>query len=153
MSSRAPLKTRATHLPGHTLTDLLQLCQHRFEGKPPLQLHLSPFLLLFTPKGGRTGHETPRLQGVYAPAHAKSPSSRPTERQCESFGGMAIGTMRLSDASRGGPHSYNRIQDIVEPCGQGLSGRHPTHERVFHANRLTEIQGKRLESREKLHPC
>ena len=50
--------------------------------------------------------------------------------------------MRLSDASREGLHSYNRIQDIVESCGEGHSGRHPTHERVFHADRLTEIQGK-----------
>ena len=148
-----PLKTRATHLPGHTLTNYLQLCQHRFEGKPPLQPHLSLFLLLFTHKGGQTGHGTPRLRGVYATAHAKSPSSRPTERHCKSLGGMEIGTMRLFDTSRGGPHSLYSIQDIVEPCGQGYSGRHPTHKRVFHADRLTERQGKRRKSRGKRHPC
>jgi hypothetical protein len=119
--------SRATFLPGHTLTDYLQLCHHRFEGKPPLQPHLSPFLLLFTHKGGQTGHRTPRLRGVYATAHAKSPSSSPTERMRESFGGIDIGTVRLSDASKGGPHGLNRIQDIVEPCGPGHSGRHLTH--------------------------
>ncbi len=131
VSPQAPLNTRATHLPGHTLADYLQLCQHCFEGKPPLQPHLSPFLLLFTHKGGQTGHRTPRLRGVYATAHAKSPSSRPTERHCKSLGGMEIGTMRLSDASRGILHSYNRIKDIVEPCGQGHSGRHPTPSACF----------------------
>ncbi len=66
---------------------------------------------------------------------------------------MEIGTMRLFDSSRGGPHSLNRIHDIVEPCGQGHSGRHPTHKSVFHADWLTERQGKRRKSREKLHPC
>jgi hypothetical protein len=86
-------------------------------------------------------------------AHAKSRFSRQTERQCESFGGMVIGTMRLFDASRGGPHSLNRIQDIVEPCNQGYSGRQSTHKRLFHADRLTERQGKRRKSREKLRPC
>jgi hypothetical protein len=62
--------------------------------------------LLFTHKGGQTSHRlgpgTPRLLGVYATVPAKSPSSRLTERRCESFGGMEIGAMRLSDASRGG---------------------------------------------------
>ncbi len=161
VSPQAPLKTRATHLPGQTLIDYLQLCHYHFEGEPPLHPILSPFLLLFTHKGGQTGHKSPLLQGVtvYATANAKSPSARPTERRCESFGpfgGMEIGTMRLSDASRGGPRSLNRIQDIVEPCGQGHSGRHPTHKRVFHANRLTEtgkIFGKRRISQGKLHPC
>jgi hypothetical protein len=54
---------------------------------------------------------------------------------------------------RGVLHCLNCIRDIVEPCGQGRSGRHPTHKRVFHADRLTERQGKRRKSRDKLHPC
>ena len=79
--------------------------------------------------------------------------SRPTERWCESFGGMKIGTMRLFATSRGGPHNLYSIQDIVEPCGQGHSGRHPTHKSVFHAARLTERRRKRRKSRGKLRPC
>ncbi len=66
---------------------------------------------------------------------------------------MEIVTMRLFDALRGGQHSLNHIHDIVEPCGQGHSGLHPTHKSVFHADRLTERQEKRRKSREKLHPC
>ena len=121
VSPRAPLKTRATHLPGHTLTDYLQLCQHHFEGKPPLQPHRSPFLLLFTHKGGRNGHGTPRLRGVYATAHAKSTCSRPTEVQIvRGHGNWYHEALRRLE--RGGLHRYNRIQDIVEPCGQGRSG-------------------------------
>jgi hypothetical protein len=146
VSPQAPLTTRATHLACHTLTDYLQLCQRRFEGNPPLQPHHSPFLLVFTLIVGHTGHRTPRSRRVYATAHAKSPFSRPTEPRCESFEGMEIGTMRLFDASMGGQHSLNSVQDIVEPCGQGHSGRHPTHKRVFHADRLTGRQGKRRKS-------
>jgi hypothetical protein len=153
VSPQAPLTTHATHLASHTLTDYLQLCQCRFQGNPPLQPHHSPFLLVFTHIGGHAGHRTPRSRGVYAAAHEKSPFSRPTKRRCESFGGMEIGTMRLFDASRGGQHSLYRIQDIVEPCGQGHSGRHPTHKREFLADWLTERQGKRRKSREKLRPC
>ncbi len=118
---------------------------------------MSSLLVLVRTQAAReSGHRTPRLRGVYAAsaAHAKSPSSigRPTERRCESslfrrVGGMEIGTMRLSDASRGGPHSLNHIRDIVEPCGQGHSGRHPTHKRVFHADRLTERQETMRKSR------
>jgi hypothetical protein len=116
VSPQAPLTTRATHLAGHTLTDCLQLCHRRFEGNPPLQPLHSPLLLVFTHIGGHTGHRTPRSRRVYATAHAKSPFSRPTERLCEWFGGMEIGTVRLRlfDASRGDPHSLNRIQDIVD---------------------------------------
>ena len=36
VSSQSPLKTRATQLPGHTLTDDLQRCSHRFECILPL---------------------------------------------------------------------------------------------------------------------
>ena len=153
VSPQAPLTTRATHLAGHTLTYYLQLCQRRFQCNPPLQHHHSPFLLVCTHIGVHTGHRTPRSRGFYAAAHAKSPLSRPTERRCESFGGMEIGTMRLFATSRGGPHNLYSIQDIVEPCGQGHSGRHPTHKSVFHATRLTERRGKRRKSRGKLRPC
>ena len=153
VSPQAPLTTRATHLAGHTLTYYLQLCQRCFQCNPPLQHHHSPFLLVCTHIGGHTGLRTPRSRGFYAAAHAKSPLSRPTERWCESFGGMKIGTMRFFATSRGGPHNLYSIQDIVEPCGQGHSGRHPTHKSVFHAARLTERRRKRRKSRGKLRPC
>ena len=144
MSPQAPLTTRATHLAGHTLTYYLQLCQRRFQGNPPLQPHHSPFLLVFTHIEGHTGHRTPRSRGFYAAAHAKSPLSRPTERRCESLGGMEIGTMGLFATSRGGPRSLYTIQDIVEPCGQGHSVRLPTHKqakRRNHRKMLTRASG------------
>jgi hypothetical protein len=53
---------------------------------------------------------------------------------------MEIGSVRLSDASRGG---LSRIHAIVEPCGKGRFGRHPTYKRVFYVDRLTERQEKR----------
>ena len=135
MSPQAPLTTRATHLAGHTLTYYLQLCQRRFQCNPPLQHHHSPFLLVCTHIGGHTGLRTPpdregftllRMQNLPFPAEADLARVRIVwghgNRYHEALGPL-----------EGGPHNLYSImiQDIVEPCGQGHSGRHPTHKSVF----------------------
>ena len=58
----------------------------------------------------------------------------------KSFGGVEIGTARLSDALRGDLHSLMSIWAVVVPCGHGHSGRQQTHKGVFHAGLLTERQ-------------
>ena len=57
--AQVPLKTRATQLPGHTLTEYLQICHHRFERIQPLQPRLGPFLYFFSLVEGQIGHRTP----------------------------------------------------------------------------------------------
>ena len=59
VSAQVPLKTRATWLPGNTLTDYLQMYHHRFERILPLQPRLGPFLELFSLIESQTGHKTP----------------------------------------------------------------------------------------------
>ena len=139
VSSQVPLRTRATQLPGHTLTDDLQLCNHRFERITPLLPRLSPFQHFIWHKEGQDAHRTPRWQGTHTSAHAKSPYSRPTKRWCKSFGGVKICAARFSDALRGDQLSLICIQSIVVTCGHDHSGRQLTHkpERVFHAGWLT----------------
>ena len=59
VSAQVPLKTRATQLSSHTLTDYLQMYHHRFERILPLQPRLGPFLELISLVESQTGHRTP----------------------------------------------------------------------------------------------
>ena len=60
--AQVPLKTRATQLPGHPLTNYcLQMCRHHFERIQPLQPRLGPFVHFFSHIEGQSRTLTVRL--------------------------------------------------------------------------------------------